>query len=134
MQCVINGNPKGKDRPRFFQKFGRVQVVTPKATHDYEEYVAQCWRNQCGYHCYQRGVPLAVTVEAYFAIPKTVPHQVGDPVLKCPDADNIAKIILDGLNGVAYEDDASICELHVYKQYAWEPCVVVTINPIYMKG
>mgnify|MGYP001222876200 CR=1 FL=1 len=31
------------------------------------------------------------------------------------DADNIAKSILDGLNGVAYEDDDQVVELQVRK-------------------
>ena len=36
---------------------------------------------------------------------------------KKPDADNIAKVICDALNGVAYGDDAQICKLCVSKRY-----------------
>ena len=36
------------------------------------------------------------------------------PTLK-PDADNIAKIICDGLNGIAYKDDKQIVSLTVLK-------------------
>lgn len=31
-----------------------------------------------------------------------------------PDLDNAAKSILDGLKGVAWEDDRQVAELHVY--------------------
>lgn len=31
-----------------------------------------------------------------------------------PDLDNAAKSILDGLNGVAWDDDRQVSELHVY--------------------
>ncbi|HHL2031183.1 RusA family crossover junction endodeoxyribonuclease [Clostridium perfringens] len=36
---------------------------------------------------------------------------------KKPDADNIAKIILDSLNGIAYKDDSQIIELMVVKRH-----------------
>ena len=31
------------------------------------------------------------------------------------DVDNYAKSILDGLNGVAWEDDRQVVELHIYR-------------------
>ena len=33
-----------------------------------------------------------------------------------PDADNIAKLVLDALNGHAWEDDAQVNELHIVKR------------------
>lgn len=39
---------------------------------------------------------------------------------KKPDADNIAKIILDSLNGIAWNDDASVTTLAVTKCYTSE--------------
>ena len=36
---------------------------------------------------------------------------------KKPDADNIAKIILDALNGIAFSDDRNITDLKVRKEY-----------------
>ena len=36
---------------------------------------------------------------------------------KKPDADNIAKVICDALNKVAYGDDTQICSLKVDKRY-----------------
>jgi Holliday junction resolvase RusA-like endonuclease len=37
--------------------------------------------------------------------------------VKKPDADNIAKIICDALNGIAYRDDTQIISLKVLKIY-----------------
>ena len=34
-----------------------------------------------------------------------------------PDCDNIAKIVLDALNGLAYDDDSQVTELEVHKLY-----------------
>lgn len=47
---------------------------------------------------------------------------------KKPDCDNIAKIICDALNGVAYKDDKQIVQLLVSKVYSVEPFVLVTIS------
>lgn len=50
---------------------------------------------------------------------------------KKPDADNIAKIVCDALNGVAYTDDKQICCLTVIKRYedgTHQPGVYVTIR------
>lgn len=37
------------------------------------------------------------------------------------DADNLAKAVLDGLNGIAYADDKQVVELHVYVDRAGKP-------------
>ena len=50
---------------------------------------------------------------------------------KKPDADNIAKVVCDALNGVAYKDDTQIVSLHIKKSYtADEPRVEVMIQPL----
>ena len=49
---------------------------------------------------------------------------------KKPDTDNIAKAILDALNGLAYYDDAQVVNLEVQKRYSNEPRAEVFINDI----
>lgn len=39
------------------------------------------------------------------------------PTIK-PDTDNIAKSILDSLNGIAYLDDKQVTDLRIRKQYS----------------
>ena len=46
---------------------------------------------------------------------------------KKPDCDNIAKICLDALNGLAYVDDSQVVCLSVSKMYAKEPKVVISL-------
>jgi Holliday junction resolvase RusA-like endonuclease len=48
---------------------------------------------------------------------------------KC-DADNLAKAVLDALNGIAYYDDSQVCELSVSKLYSDNPRVIVSISEI----
>ena len=53
---------------------------------------------------------------------------------KKPDADNIAKIVLDALNGVAYEDDSQVINLSVQKRYSEEARVFVHIEEFAIRG
>lgn len=50
--------------------------------------------------------------------------------LKKPDADNVAKIILDALNGIAYLDDKQVVDLGVHKSYNATPGVLVFVYEI----
>ena len=49
---------------------------------------------------------------------------------KKPDVDNVAKIILDGLNCIAWDDDTQVVDLSVSKYYSEEPRVSVMIEEI----
>ena len=49
---------------------------------------------------------------------------------KKPDADNVAKIILDGLNHIAWDDDTQVVDMMVIKRYSEEPFVAVIIEEI----
>lgn len=66
------------------------------------------------------GIPLRATVTAFFTVPKSTSKKKaatmdGTPHIKRPDADNVAKAILDALNGHAYNDDRAIAALSVRK-------------------
>ena len=47
---------------------------------------------------------------------------------KKPDLDNIAKAILDSLNGIAYKDDSQIVSLLISKKYSDRPRVEITLK------
>ena len=54
---------------------------------------------------------------------------------KIPDIDNLAKFVLDAMNGVFYKDDKQICQLHCSKNYT-EGCndesyQIITIQPLF---
>lgn len=62
------------------------------------------------------GVPVSVTVTTYRALPKSRPKSIkSEPDVYKPDADNIAKLVLDALSGVAFYDDSHVVCLHVTK-------------------
>lgn len=116
VKFTVPGIPIGKGRPRFM-KNGR--TYTPQKTREYENKVVQCWKCQSE-KGFADGIPLRATVTAFFTVPKSVSKKKaaamdGTPHIKRPDADNVAKAILDALNGHAYNDDSAIASLTVWK-------------------
>ncbi len=114
---VVTGKIRGKARPRVC----RGHAFTPKDTVQYEKLVRDCYKKQDGR--YLEGSIKAFII-AYYKIPKfyskkrvqAIKDGLEEPTKK-PDVDNIAKIILDSLNGIAYKDDSQIIELMVVKSY-----------------
>ena len=47
---------------------------------------------------------------------------------KKPDIDNIVKIILDAMNGIAFKDDTQITKLNVEKTYSTQEKVQIKIS------
>lgn len=84
---------------------------------------------------------IEVNIMAYFGIPKSTSKKKTALMLngfinptKKPDADNIAKIILDSLNGIAFHDDSQIVRLVVEKRYSNNPRVELTLTEIATKA
>lgn len=133
---TVQGEPKGKARPRVT----RNGTFTPKTTKTYEQQVAQAFIEKAKGTRWTEAQPLSIKIVARFGIPKSTKKSVRQAIYnkqilptKKPDIDNIAKIIMDGLNGVAYTDDNQVCELTVCKDYVVEgmqPHVVVFIGEL----
>lgn len=77
-------------------------------------------------------------ITAYYGIPKSTSKKKYELMMngdvlprKKPDLDNVAKIIMDALNGLAYEDDKDIVELQITKEYSDEPRVVIEIQQLF---
>ena len=49
---------------------------------------------------------------------------------KLPDADNLAKTVMDGLNRVLYKDDSQIVELVVKKEYGLEDGLKIKVEEL----
>ena len=119
MIVVVEGKIKGKARVRFNSKTGIAFSTNDNVK--YENWVKLCYQEQSGK--YIEG-PIRAMIMAYYEIPKSYSKKRIQGIkegkeypCKKPDSDNIAKIVLDSLNGIAYKDDAQIIELVVYKRY-----------------
>lgn len=118
---TVLGEPVAKERARVY----RGRAFTPKRTKAYEEQVAWEYKKQKG--SFYKTQPVKVKIELYFAPPKSTTKKelakisTGQKVYTGKkDIDNIAKSILDSLNGVAYIDDRQVIELSISKQYSLE--------------
>ena len=125
----ILGKPRGKQRPRMCVRFGKQVTYTPKQTSEYEKLVKASYM-AVSKMFFKKGVPLEVSIFAFFS------GKYSDScwATKKPDSDNIIKIVLDGLNKVAYYDDSQVCKVNFEKKYADIPRVEVKIKSLEEKS
>ena len=126
---TIPGEPVAKGRPRMM-KSGI--AFTPTKTRNYETLVKELFI--ISKQEMMEG-QLVAYIDAYFGIPKSTPKKKYPEMVngeirptKRPDLDNIAKAILDALNGLAYRDDSQIVSLKIRKLYAEKPRVKISIR------
>ena len=133
IKFTVPGSPKGKARPRFDPRNKR--TYTPQATVSYENFTKLCYINECK-RARLHGAVFA-EIKVFVGIPKYTSKKQRESMLagqerptKKPDCDNITKIILDALNGIAYDDDKQIVEVFVTKRYSEEPRVEVRMGEL----
>ena len=134
----VPGPPQGKARPRVVKNHsGKSIAYTPEKTKRYEELVKWSYKNAARGFSFNDWDYLKVDVLIYHKPPLSTTVKKRALMItgeirpaKKPDADNIVKIILDALNGVAYKDDVQVVEHSAKKYYAEESCVVVSIKKI----
>jgi Holliday junction resolvase RusA-like endonuclease len=115
-KLTIPGEPVAKGRPRVYRVNGLTRTFTPERTVRYEQHVRNCamlasFNPLVG--------PVRVCITANWACPASAARRK-TPLLrqwrtKKPDADNVAKLICDALNGIAYADDSQVVLLDVRK-------------------
>lgn len=133
----VIGKPQGKARARTFynKKMGRMQSVTPEQTKSYEDLIRWSYKDAGGEYLGEK--TLKVNIRAFYEIPKSFSKKKKElafayklrPTTK-PDCDNIIKVVLDALNGVAYYDDKQVLEVSCEKYYNDIGCLVVEIEEI----
>lgn len=134
IKFIVSGKPQGKARPRFRKIGNYVSTYNPKQTTEYEKLVKSSAIEQCKDKLNKEYTGLIkMSIKAYFKPNKSISKKqynllIGKYYLKKSDSDNIAKIICDSLNGVAYKDDSQVAYLEIEKYYAEEERVEVIIE------
>ncbi len=126
--------PVPKARPRFTRKGW---AYSPKSNREFEQAVTDYAYGAMPLDFGRVEKPESVQVELLFTLPvpaswpgkkrKAALQGCLQPSVK-PDIDNLAKSVLDGLNGLVFEDDSQITRLTVSKTYGAAPGVAVYVS------
>lgn len=114
---TIPGRPTGKGRPRFVRATGR--TYTPSATLSAEQRIQAA---AFAALLTRLDGPVRLTVIAFNEIPPSWSRkraaeartEVHDQ--RKPDIDNLVKLVMDALNGIAWADDKQVVELLAAKR------------------
>ena len=121
---TVPGDPRGKGRPKATSRGGHARVYTDAKTRAYEDQIAMLTKAA------MQGLeplagPVHVNVRVLFKPAPSASKRAREAMMameimptKRPDLDNVVKAILDGMNGVAFKDDAQVCSMTAAKRYA----------------
>lgn len=134
VEFKVHTAPQGKARARTVKNkyTGKTMSFTPQKTVDYENLIRWSYKAAAGNTFFEGHI--GINIVAMFEIPKSFSrkrremaiHDDVRPTNK-PDVDNIAKAVLDALNGVAYGDDKQVVSLSVKKFYCEKPAVYISV-------
>lgn len=136
---TVPGKPQGKARARTFYnpKTKAMSSVTPEKTVLYENFISTCYLQAAGEERFSDTAYIRIRIQAFYEVTKSTSKVKRTAMLngellptKKPDIDNIAKAVLDALNGVAYRDDTQVVELYVRKQYSEKPQVEICLEEL----
>lgn len=125
MIFIVNGQPKGKSRARTFydKRVNKMRSITPEQTKSYEELIRWNYKISGGEYFEDKAVK--VSIKAFYSIPQAFNRTKREQALQGqlrpqtkPDTDNILKVVLDALNGIAYYDDKQVISVNCEKWYA----------------
>lgn len=144
------GVPIAKGRPRALARLVKaggitkaiVQLITPPETRQAEAKLQKLAR---AYMAAQGGEPFAgpvrMQIVAVYPPPASWPKRLHAALSEGvvyhtskPDADNLAKLVGDALNEIAYQDDSQVAELIVRKRYGTPARTDITITELASAG
>ena len=124
----------GKERPRYSVITHR--MYTPTKTSSFEEKVQWAFKSKYNIQTEPSSKAFKAKIIAVFKPAESLSKKKNEELLfkikytKKPDADNIAKAILDSLNGLVYKDDSQVSALLVLKDYGIENKVIVELEEL----
>lgn len=128
----VRCEPRGQGRPRFVKATGAAYKSREDVA--YEKGIMLAYN--VAYHDEKQiQGAFGVFIKAYLPIPASMSKANRQAAIagkimptKKPDADNLAKAVMDALNGVAYSDDKNCVSMIVTKQYGAIPGIEIMIK------
>ena len=134
---TVPGLVQGKQRPR---RAGNIKgTYTPAKTVNYETYIKELFAVK-----YPDFVPIDGAVQmallAYYPIPKSKSKYVKQemasgaraPTVR-PDIDNIIKIVMDALQGLAFMNDTQVVSVRGIKRYGDQPRLEISVSSEFLR-
>ena len=126
----VPGVPVGKMRARVAHHGKFVREYTPAKQTKYEAHVRECYKGEK-----HKTLPVSIIILSVLPIPKSFSKKKRADCLACetlptskPDTDNIAKSVMDALNGFAYKDDRQVTCVMSLKVYGENTGAYVVID------
>lgn len=133
---TYDGRAVAQARPRFSAWNGYVKAVDPLKNKSFKEAVgAMALAEMKRQHVERMTGNVCVQLHFIFSPPKSwsvkkqkkaVDNHIAYTVK--PDIDNLIKGVLDGLNGIAYEDDKQITCIQAQKSYGETDKIIIIIQ------
>lgn len=133
IHLVIDGQPEGKDRPRF----GNGRTFTTKKTLLAEAEIRRAWE-EAGKPRLPEDVPISLVLRLFVSRPASHYKASGalsaeglrnpQPMKQKPDVDNAVKLVMDALNKRAYRDDVRVTRVLVTREWDNWPRTEITLN------
>ena len=131
---TVYGEPVGKGRPRFAKRGNFVSTYTPLKTKTYEDEIRMMAKAAMG-SSEPLETPVTVAIYIRVGIPASFSKQKRKDAIegilkptKKPDADNVLKCFLDGMNEIVYLDDKQVVNIHLTKVYSETPAVEIMVK------
>lgn len=120
---TVEGDAVGKGRPRVSTIAGRPRLYTPAKTVAWERIVADAAKAAMGSqepseHPMAVGIKIDVQIPQSWSKARRSAAEQNQVHPGKPDLDNVAKAVLDALNGIVYVDDKQVVRLTATKRYA----------------
>ena len=128
----IPGTPIPLKRPRFSTRSSKpIAFDSQKVEKDqYKWQIRSQFRNN-PFKC-----PIHLDIHFFMPIPKSA-SKIRRKEMKAnmiqhmirPDIDNLAKFVLDCLNGLVFDDDSQVFSMKIQKSYSDNPATIINIDP-----
>jgi Holliday junction resolvase RusA-like endonuclease len=133
---TIPGKPFGKQRHRIGLIHGKARAFNTKGNEAFDAGVGYIAARH--FPAPITG-PVAVTITAQFCPPPSWSKRkraeaMGRPHTSKPDTDNVGKAILDGLNRIAFADDAQVAQITIRKVWGASDCTAVVVEGLDLRA
>lgn len=130
-EFFIPGKPIAQGRPKFANRGKFVTAYEPKTSKEHKKHCIENLQKQLpeGFNIIEKDH--AVSVDLIFCfldalrVKKNIPHTIK------PDIDNLAKLILDVMNGIFFKDDSCVTQLLCKKIWVKQQDELGTIVRVY---